>query len=313
MASNLNIKTRILIISDTHSALPASSETSVPFRQPLPKADVLLHAGDLTMNGRFDQHERAVELIKSHDAELKVVIPGNHDLTLDRDYYRQYPLLHTQYRGTEYDQYDDAMLDSIEELYTGKEAQATGIVYMVEGVRTFTLKNGAMFTVYASAYQPEFCNWAFGYARTQDRFNADGAGFRFTPRNPVPETGIDVMLTHGPPMGILDETSREEHVGCKHLRRAVERCKPQLHAFGHIHEGWGAVKKSWAVKDGGEESITELDEHDVSERMGAYHDATGLQAGKETLFVNAAIMDLAYKPLQAPWIVDLMLPSARDE
>ena len=309
MASRSEVTTRILIISDTHSALPASSESGVPFRQPLTEADILLHAGDLTMNGRFDQHARAVELIKSHDAELKIVIPGNHDLTLDRHYYRQEPLLHTQYPGNEYDHYDDAMLDKIEELYTGEEAQAAGVVYMVEGFRTFSLKNGAKFTVYASAYQPEFCNWAFGYARTQDRFDPDGAGFRSEPRNAAPDTGVDIMLTHGPPMGVLDETSRKEHVGCKHLRRAVERCKPRLHAFGHIHEAWGALRKTWKMQDGGGESIISLDETDVSERMGAYHDATSMQVGKETLFVNAAIMNLAYKPVQAPWLVDLTLPS----
>jgi hypothetical protein len=53
------------------------------------------------------------------------------------------------------------------------------------------------------------------------------------------------MMTHGPPMGILDATTRGESVGCQHLLRAARRCKPVLHCFGHIHEAWGAQKVKW--------------------------------------------------------------------
>ena len=34
----------------------------------------------------------------------------------------------------------------------------------------------------------------------------------------------------------------------------------------------------------------------------------GLRWGEETVFVNAAIMDVEYKPVNAPWVVDLDLP-----
>jgi hypothetical protein len=42
-------------------------------------------------------------------------------------------------------------------------------------------------------------------------------------------------------------------------------------------------------------------------------DATDLEYGKETLFVNASIMNLQYRPLNAPWVVDLELPVASDD
>ena len=42
---------------------------------------------------------------------------------------------------------------------------------------------------------------------------------------------------------------------------------------------------------------------DVSEKGG-----DALEPGKETLFVNAAIMDVSYRPVNAPWVVDLDLP-----
>jgi hypothetical protein len=34
------------------------------------------------------------------------------------------------------------------------------------------------------------------------------------------------------------------------------------------------------------------------------------ELGKDTLFVNSAIVDIAYKPRHIPWLVDLELPRA---
>jgi len=346
------LRTRFLILSDTHSALPFPDYTDHSFRYPLPTADVLLHAGDLTSNGTLEQHRRAIELIRGVEAELKIVIPGNHDVTLDDEYYAQFPLLHGPRP-----QYDAQHLEEIKTLYTGEAAKDAGIVYMVEGVETFTLTNGARFTVYASAYQPEFYNWAFGYPREVDRFNPTSS----QAQNPPPDFsdenggGIDIMLTHGPPRGILDKTAPGEAVGCDHLWKAVQRCKPRLHAFGHIHEGWGAVRRKWADADGeagsdhlwkavqrwkprlhalGDEGwgaarriwagadaeAPDMNVHSVQvpppselvEHMGVVVDATGLEHGSETLFVNASIMDLRYRPINAPWIVDLDLPTTSD-
>jgi len=51
---------------------------------------------------------------------------------------------------------------------------------------------------------------------------------------------FDVLLTHGPPHRILDETSRGEFVGCEELGRPLQRVHPRLHVFGHIHQSYGA-------------------------------------------------------------------------
>ena len=51
---------------------------------------------------------------------------------------------------------------------------------------------------------------------------------------------LDVLITHGPPFGILDQiTSDTEHFGCEELLKAVEEKKPKVHIFGHIHGGAG--------------------------------------------------------------------------
>lgn len=78
------------MISDTHSAIPYPKEDAEhAFRWPLPEADVLLHCSDLTGNGALEQHERTVEMIKKAPAKLKIVLPGNHDITLDETYYER--------------------------------------------------------------------------------------------------------------------------------------------------------------------------------------------------------------------------------
>jgi len=58
----------------------------------------------------------------------------------------------------------------------------------------------------------------------------------------IPEN-IDVLITHGPPFGILDKTVRGEKVGCQDLLAAIKRIKPKFHIFGHIHEDYGTVTK----------------------------------------------------------------------
>lgn len=50
------------------------------------------------------------------------------------------------------------------------------------------------------------------------------------------------MITHGPPYGILDKTIHNVNAGCKGLLKFVEKMKPKVHIFGHIHEGYGQVK-----------------------------------------------------------------------
>lgn len=131
--------------------------------------------------------------------------------------------------------------------------------------------------------------------------------------NPVPSwPEIDLMLTHGPPYGIRDTTWADEQAGCEHLRRAVQRCRPRLHCFGHIHEGWGAERMTWSTETSED---VEIIKSEVLKQGFAYLDLTEsgespLNFGEETLFVNAAILNRAYHPVNAPWIVDIDLPLA---
>lgn len=83
--------------------------------------------------------------------------------------------------------------------------------------------------VYGSPWQPPFLNMAFNLPRGEalrekwDRIPA----------------GVDILVTHTPPMGFGDLTNLGAHVGCEELSAAVLRVRPQVNVYGHIHEGYG--------------------------------------------------------------------------
>lgn len=134
MSSASTVKTRFLIISDTHS--------DQPFRQPLPKADVLLHCGDLTMIGKLDEYQSTLDMLRDCDAELKLVIAGNHDISLDEEYYgRRGKWMHG------WREYDANMPALAKAMWTGEKAQRAGVTYLEEGMREFTLASGARLRV----------------------------------------------------------------------------------------------------------------------------------------------------------------------
>lgn len=86
---------------------------------------------------------------------------------------------------------------------------------------------------WGSPWQPWFYDWAFNLPR----------GPALADKWALIPTNTDVLVTHGPPAGILDMTARDEHVGCHDLTKALARIRPRLHVFGHIHEGFGQVEQ----------------------------------------------------------------------
>ncbi len=86
--------------------------------------------------------------------------------------------------------------------------------------------------IYGSPWQPWFYDWAFNLRRGP----ALAAVWAKIPLD------TDVLVTHGPPFGILDCTVGKEQVGCADLLARIQDL-PQIkcHIFGHIHEAYGAV------------------------------------------------------------------------
>lgn len=101
-----------------------------------------------------------------------------------------------------------------------------GITYLEDASVTI---NGVRF--YGSPWTPRFYDWAF----MKDRGDELAVVWDRVPDD------VDVLITHGPPLGILDQNSRGLECGCYDLGARVSNIRPRLHIFGHIHEGYGTA------------------------------------------------------------------------
>jgi Icc-related predicted phosphoesterase len=116
---------------------------------------------------------------------------------------------------------------------------------------------------WGSPIQPTFFDWAFN----RNRGIAINKHWQLIPKN------TDILITHGPPFGVLDQTLDGKNVGCEDLMLKINKIKPRIHAFGHIHEAYGIVEK------------------------------------KGTTFINASVLDIRYNLRNEPIIIDYNIQS----
>jgi hypothetical protein len=120
-------------------------------------------------------------------------------------------------------------------------------------------------SIYGSPWQPWFYDWAFNLQRGPEIRRK----WEAIPAN------VDILITHGPPIGHGDECVSGQRAGCVDLLYEIQhRIKPKFHVFGHIHEGYGVTT-----------------------------DGT-------TTFINASTCTIRYKPVNPPIVFDIALPPA---
>jgi len=203
---------------------------------PVPDGDILIHAGDATMMGRMNEIAAFGAWFRHLPHKHKVFVAGNHDWMFEKNPSLATDLLNQGILGLSNTPKVTYLLDNIVE---------------IEGLK-----------IYGSPWQPRFYDWAF---------NLDRGETIKRKWDLIPE-GLDVLITHGPAHGVQDQISPVlggEHLGCEELMAAVNRVKPKIHVFGHIHGGYGKTQYA------------------------------------NTLFINASICDEAYKPIHEPIVIDL--------
>jgi Icc-related predicted phosphoesterase len=132
-----------------------------------------------------------------------------------------------------------------------------GIIYLEDGA---TAIDGLVF--WGSPWQPRFYDWAF---------NLDRNGAEIAAKWDLIPEETNVLITHCPPYGILDDTIRAGSQGCEMLEKRLHYLSNlKLMIYGHLH------------KDGGR-----------TIKLG------------DVIFANAAICDDSYKPSRSPIIIDL--------
>jgi Icc-related predicted phosphoesterase len=87
--------------------------------------------------------------------------------------------------------------------------------------------------IYGSPWTPRFMNWAFMKEKGEDIAQV----WRQIPNE------IDLLITHGPAFGTLDQIYTGLPVGCEALAIELGRIKPKYFLFGHIHEAYGVREK----------------------------------------------------------------------
>ena len=206
---------RIVCLSDTHNC---NQQIAVP------DGDVLIHAGDATIQGTMDEIVLFNKWFSTLPHKYKIFIAGNHDWLFETN------------------------------LNLAKSLLDKSIIYLQDSsLEIEDLK------IYGSPWQPWFFNWAFNLPRGKALIEK----WKLIPKD------TDILITHGPPFGILDFPPNGFSVGCENLRERIEEIRPKLHVFGHIHYSYGTIEK-FGVR-----------------------------------FVNASNCDESYEPTNPPIIIDL--------
>ncbi|RGB44021.1 Metallo-dependent phosphatase-like protein [Rhizophagus diaphanus] len=259
--------TRFVCVSDTHNKIDRD-KYQVPngdvFRKYLTEViykkflilmifNIVVHAGDMTGLGKVEQVKDTINWIKNLPHKYKVIIAGNHDLTLDETFYEK-----------NWNRFHYSKEDPKEAINIIKNA-GNGVVYLNE--ESFTIPDKGI-QIWGSPWTPEFCEWAFNGQRGQ---------FLKEKWGQIPQT-THILMTHGPPYKILDKTHHTgENVGCVDLLERIKVIKPYVHIFGHIHEAYGVLEKTWESTD---------------------------QDRKKTIFINASTTTIKYEPENAAVVFD---------
>ena len=114
--------------------------------------------------------------------------------------------------------------------------------------------------------------------------------------------GLDILLSHDPPKGILDTAIGNKRLGDPVLRNQINVSQPRYHFFGHVHEAWGQTVVDWSkpqmrqITGPGGKSVT----GPVEEGANATHFYNGAQA-------NARTTELVHEPM----VIEIRVPEGR--
>ncbi|PNS13967.1 hypothetical protein CAC42_6480 [Sphaceloma murrayae] len=262
---------RVVCISDTHNTRPE-----------LPPGDILIHAGDLTETGSFDEIQRELDWLSSQPHAHKLLIAGNHDVLLDPAFLSSHP--ERRYGST--NSHHDLNFGSV--IYL--QDTSTTLTFSSPAPSGPSSTNPRTLTILGSPRTPRYGLSAFQYPPSSPPWHDL---FSSLPRSP------DIVITHGPPKHHLDKRDFYR-AGCPYLAEEIARAKPKLVVFGHIHAGYGredvvldGVQRLW------EEVVTGWRGWDgvlVMAGLVLWGKARGLVPGlrgrreERTVFVNAAVV-----------------------
>lgn len=204
-------------ISDLHGHYPE-----------LPGGDALLLGGDYTATNTIPEWSEFFDWLKKQDYSHKVYIAGNHDRFLEQcmsttEVYKHF--LSHQFI-TCFDQIEELKKEFLE-FHIKNSYYILDEMIEIEGIKIY----GTPWTKTFEGINPK-CK-AF---TVEEDWMLDEK-FKSIPKN------VDILVSHGPAMGILDTTKFNENVGSLFILHALENVSPKYFLCGHIHEQGGKNKK----------------------------------------------------------------------
>ena len=213
-AANQANPVKVVCISDTHNQQPE-----------VPPGDILIHAGDLTESGSFDEVQAGLTWLSSQPHRFKILIAGNHDVLLDEPFLQKHPERRYGISQTKQD-LDWGTVIYLEDSYITLEVPIPDSPPSGPTHRNVT--------IYGSPWTPQYTLSAFQYPLTTAPTHwAD----RLDPAR-VPTAAFDIVVTHGPSKFYLDRRGVHQ-AGCPYLLAEISQLRPRLHVFGHIHAAYG--------------------------------------------------------------------------
>jgi len=171
-----------------------------------PGGDVLILCGDYTASDKSLQWDKFFDWVYKQPYEKKIMIGGNHD-----NFLQEFKGIKDLSRVIGYDK-DDTEFEYLCDSGT-----------QIDGIKIW----GTPWTKTFPGINPRCC------AFTKDLDIQMKEKFDLIPND------IDILVSHGPPFGILDKNEDGHPCGSIPLLDTLNRVKPLYMVFGHIHEEGG--------------------------------------------------------------------------
>ena len=211
-------------------------------------------------------------------------------------------------------------------MFKSPRALASGVHYLDRDVQTVAFyrvgshQENVPIRIYGNPLQPDFNDgrWAFKCAFC---YKPHPSPESQTSWNSAPgrDDGVNIWVMHGPPKDRLDwaGSNKEPLQGCVAQAQKIAESKPLLCVFGHFHASYGVELVTWKENADEVEDVkvlTKVEEESKYDFSGDGQHAE-LQAGKQTLFVNAAWMTGRKDQVperNSPVTITLTLPRPED-
>lgn len=196
--SDNKAKMKLVVISDTHDKLIDS----------LPEGDVLIHCGDYSLYGEYEETKKFFDWFSSQPHKHKIVICGNHELAIcprkeGENLLKIMELI---------DSYSDVTFLADEAI-------------VIDGVKFYG-------TPWCGGERHIMYRWGWYIESDEERAEI----FKSIPDD------TDVLISHSPPYDILDKYDGRT-LGCPALLERIKQVKPIINVFGHIHSANGYLEQ----------------------------------------------------------------------